>query len=164
MTTTGASAGADLPVDYPTAEARVLVANPTTVWAEWGRHDHASSFVLRALVDGTTEVSCVEVPGHSRDAWVTVWPGSRGVLTVDAVGPDGNVRLAELPFATPVDGPSSSSATRWGRLDAYGNLHRDAPPVEGKAVSALAGQWVAERSTYGSASVLRREPVDGEAR
>jgi len=134
--------GPDLPARYPGGRARVLVANPTTIFVGWESDRPAPDrWALHVEIDGGPGF-VAEVPGKSPDVWLQVPAGSRGrvhLVRVDAAAVPGDVatleELAVMPFRTPPAGPSWRTDERWGRLGPRGQMIADVAPPHGERVA-----------------------------
>lgn len=140
--------GPDLPARYPGGRARVMVANPTTLYVSWESDAPAPErWYLEVRVDGQRTES-LEIPGKGSDAWFQVPARTRGHVHLVRVGGGHRTEVAVLPFATPPAGPSDALEERWGRRAATGELVADVPPVRGERIDDPAGVDVAGRVGY----------------
>lgn len=126
--------GPPLPDQYTGDRARVIVANPTTVYVAWETSQRPpDGWRLEVVVDGGIVLQRVLVGAETREHWLAVAPRTRGAVHL-ARGAAGSGLVAVLPFETPPDAPSTNTNERWGRLDAHGHLHRDARVVPGRGI------------------------------
>jgi hypothetical protein len=126
--------GPDLPARYAGGRARLLVANPRTLYLTW--ETAASPGRWRVEVEGADGalLQASDLAGGRSDAWLHVGPRMRGRVHLARDGE----RVATLPFATPPDAPSERSDERWGIMDAGGHVV-DAVPLGGRALGVQAG-------------------------
>lgn len=141
--------GPDLPGQYDGGRARVLVANPTTLYLVWETPTSPARWRLDLLVDGHRRAT-LEIDGAGREAWLQVSARSRGEVHLLR----DEVHVATLPFETPPDAPSDDTSERWGRLDGHGQM-RAAGPIGGRALGPDAIAPNASSSAASSSSVVR---------
>jgi hypothetical protein len=129
--------GPDLPSRYEGGRARLLVANPTTLYVSW-ESDLAApeKWTVETRIEGAPLGGAplkTDLPGGLLDLWIKVPAGSRGEvhLTRD------DATVAILPFRTPPDRPSANTSERWGRLGADGHVTEDVLPVIGRPLSSM---------------------------
>ncbi|MFO0749445.1 MAG: hypothetical protein U1F43_27820 [Myxococcota bacterium] len=114
--------GPDLPARYPGGRARLMVANPTTIYVAWETDAPAPEhWAIELHVDGRATQS-FEVPGKASDGWFQVPAAARGAVHLVRVGDGQRFDVAVLPFATPPAGPSDALEERWGRQDESGSV------------------------------------------
>jgi hypothetical protein len=125
--------GPDLPSRYEGGRARLLVANPTTLYLSW---ESDLETPKRWRVETHTEgldVKAADLPGGASDLWIKVPASSRGEVHLLRE----ETTLAILGFRTPPDRPSPLTDERWGRLDEGGQVKEDVLPVIGRPLSSL---------------------------
>jgi len=127
--------GPDLPARYPGGRARVLVANPTTLFVSWETERAAPDrwIVEVRLAHGGGHA--VEIPGKSPDVWVHAPAGARGHVHLIRLDGGSREEVAALPFRTPPDGPSWRTDERWGRLRGDGLMVADVSAPRGGRVA-----------------------------
>lgn len=130
--------GPDLPARYPGGRARVLVANPTTLFVSWETERPSPDrwIVEIALAHGGGHA--LEIPGKSPDVWVHAPAGARGHVHLIRVEGGARETVASLPFRTPPDGPSWRTDERWGRLRGDGVMVADVSPPRGGRIEVEA--------------------------
>ncbi len=145
--------GPDLPSHYEGGRARLLVANPTTLYLSWESDLEAPErWRVETHMEGQ-QVKGADLPPGASDLWIKVPASSRGevhLLREDAT-------LAILGFRTPPDRPSPLTDERWGRLDDSGHVKEDVLPVIGRPLSSLEEADLAIAQAKGSLS-----PTSGE--
>lgn len=114
--------GPDLPARYSGGRARVIVANPHTIFVSWESDLAAPDRWLVEVDIGHGEPTTYEVPGKTPDLWAQVPARTSGVVRLARVEGEQKVEVAALPFETPADGPSWRTDERWGRLGRGGSL------------------------------------------
>jgi len=120
--------GPDLPGKYDGGRARLLVANPTSLFVTWESGLQPQRWRLELVVAGVT-TRVLELAGDAGDAWIQVPARTRGEVRLVRDG----AHVATLPFETPPDAPSDDTSERWGRLDAQGHV-RPAQSIGGTAL------------------------------
>ena len=141
--------GPELPSEFASGRARLMVVNPTTLHLSW---ETASGTSLADAEAWLAEVrsgqaglqSTYRIEGipnlHSYNCWMTVEPKSSGFVRILAVV-DGQIRrVADLSYTTPADRPSSDLTERWGSLDPLGGHVRSQAAVLGNRVSIESAQ------------------------
>lgn len=128
--------GPDLPSHYPGGRARLMVANPTALYAVWESDLPApKAWRLEVTVQGAL-LEAIELPGGIMDAWLNAPAGTHGEVVLFR---DGDA-IATLPFSTPPGGPSDAApeeAERWGKL--VEGVIIDATRVAGYSLDEVAG-------------------------
>lgn len=135
--------GPDLPSRYEGGRARLLVANPTALYAVWESDRPAPThWRLELIVQGAL-LDAMDLPGGFMDAWLRAPAGTSGEVVLYREGE----RVATLPFATPPATPSDvlpEEAERWGKL--VEGVLIDTSRIAGYALDEVSGPTAAGHS------------------
>ena len=138
--------GPDLPGRYDGGRARVLVANPHTLFVTWESGSTPAGWRVELHVHGGSSMT-LSMPGVATEAWLSAPARARGLIRLfhdDAL-------VATLPFETPPDAPSDDVTERWGQVDDHGTVHAvagvDGRAIGPDAISASAGYGVPTSSS-----------------
>jgi len=143
--------GPDLPARYSGGRARLLVANPWTLFVTWESASAPERWGLELERADGSSLEVAELAGGTSDAWIRVPAKTRGVVHLLRDG----VRVAALPFATPPDAPSNNLDERWGLIDATGEVH-EAQAVDGRALADQHGVVAVKGPGYSSSGVAKK--------